>query len=77
MAIPASRIVNVTPRLIAAGGTDLVMNGLLLTTNPLIPLTSFALTFTSADAVGNYFGMTSDEYLFAVRYFLGYDNSFK
>ena len=77
MAIPASRIVNVTPRLIAAGGTDLVMNGLLLTTNPLIPLTSFALTFTSADAVGEYFGMTSDEYLFAVRYFLGYDNSFK
>ena len=77
MAIPASRIVNVTPRLIAAGGTDLVMNGLLLTTNPLIPLTSFALTFTSADAVGDYFGMTSDEYLFAVRYFLGYDNSFK
>ena len=77
MAIPASRIVNVTPRLIAAGGTDLVMNGLLLTTNPLIPLTSFALTFTSADAVGDYFGMTSAEYLFAVRYFLGYDNSFK
>ena len=71
MAIPASRIVNVTPRLIAAGGTDLVMNGLLLTMNPLIPLTSFALTFTSADAVGEYFGMTSDEYLFAVRYFLG------
>lgn len=77
MAIPASRIVNVTPRLIAAGGTDLVMNGLLLTTNPLIPLTDYALSFTSADAVGDYFGMTSDEYLFAVRYFLGYDNSFK
>lgn len=77
MAIPASQIVNVTPRLIAAGGTDLVMNGLLLTTNPLIPLTDYALSFTSADAVGDYFGMTSDEYLFAVRYFLGYDNSFK
>lgn len=77
MAIPASQIVNVTPRLIAAGGTDLVMNGLLLTQNALIPLTDFALTFTSADAVGDYFGTTSDEYLFAVRYFLGYDNSFK
>lgn len=77
MAIPASQIVNVTPRLIAAGGTDLVMNGLLLTTNALIPLTDYALSFTSADAVGDYFGMTSDEYLFAVRYFLGYDNSFK
>lgn len=77
MAIPASQIVNVTPRLIAAGGTDLVMNGLLLTTNTLIPLTDYALSFSSADAVGDYFGMTSDEYLFAVRYFLGYDNSFK
>ena len=77
MAIPASQIVNVTPRLIAAGGTDLVMNGLLLTTNSLIPLTDYALQFTSADAVGEYFGMNSDEYLFAVRYFLGYDNSFK
>lgn len=77
MAIPASQIVNVTPRLIAAGGTDLVMNGLLLTTNALIPLSDYALSFTSADAVGEYFGMNSDEYLFAVRYFLGYDNSFK
>lgn len=77
MAIPASQIVNVTPRLIAAGGTDLVMNGLLLTQNALIPLTEFALSFTSADAVGDYFGQTSDEYLFAVRYFLGYNNSFK
>lgn len=77
MAIPASQIVNVTPRLIAAGGTDLVMNGLLLTQNALIPLTDFALSFTSAESVGDYFGTTSDEYLFAVRYFLGYDNSFK
>jgi len=53
MAIPASQIVNVTPRLIAAGGTDLVMNGLLLTTNALIPLTDYAFQFTSADAVGD------------------------
>ena len=77
MAIPASMLVTVTPRLINAGGTDLVMNGLLLTTNPLIPLSNMALIFTSADDVGTYFGMTSDEYEFASHYFLGYDNSFK
>lgn len=77
MAIPASMLVNVTPRLINAGGTDLVMNGLLLTTNALIPLTSRAIPFPNADSVGEYFGMASDEYNFATRYFLGYDNSFK
>ena len=49
MAIPASQIVNVTPRLIAAGGTDLVMNGLLLTTNSLIPTSGMVVSFTSAD----------------------------
>ena len=77
MAIPASQIVNVTPRLIAAGGTDLVMNGLLLTQNQLIPLSDMAVGFTNADDVGAYFGTMSDEYAFAVRYFLGYNNSFK
>lgn len=77
MAIPASMIVSVTPRLINAGGTDLVMNGLLLTQNNIIPASQFALSFTSADDVGEYFGTASDEYAFAVRYFLGYDNSFK
>ena len=77
MAIPASQIVNVTPRLIAAGGTDLVMNGLLLTTNSLIPTSGMVVSFTSADDVGAYFGTTSGEYDFAARYFLGYDNSFK
>ena len=77
MAIPASMLVRVTPRLISAGGTDLVMNGLLLTTSSLIPLSKMALEFTGADDVGNYFGFTSDEYDFAAHYFLGYDNSFK
>lgn len=77
MAIPASLIVNVTPRLINAGGTDLVMNALLLTTNPLIPTSGSVVQFSSAADVGEYFGTNSDEYAFAVRYFLGYDNSFK
>lgn len=77
MAIPASMLVNVTPRLINAGGTDLVMNGLLLTTNSLLPASAMVQSFTSADDVAAYFGGTSDEYNFAAKYFLGYDNSFK
>ena len=76
MAIPASEIVSVNPRLIAAGGTDLAINGLLLTKNTLIPSSMPALVFANADGVAEYFGENSDEYKFAVKYFLGYDNSF-
>lgn len=76
MAIPASQIVSVTPRLIQPGGTDLAINGLLLSKNALIPLSSIALQFSSADAVGAYFGTASEEYAASVKYFLGYDNSF-
>lgn len=76
MAIPASYIVNVTPRLINAGGTDLEFNGLFLTENELLPLSSFVMSFANADAVGAYFGLNSNEYAVAVIYFKGYDNSF-
>lgn len=75
MAIPAGYIVSINPRLINAGGTDLEFNGLLLTTNTLIPLSSSVMTFASADAVGDYFGVESDEYAAAVIYFAGYNNS--
>ena len=62
MAIPASYIVAINPRLINAGGTDLEFNGLLLSKNPLIPLSSSVMVFASADTVGDYFGIESDEY---------------
>lgn len=75
MAIPASYIVAITPRIISAGGTDLEFNGLFLTTNPLIPVGG-VLVFASADAVGDYFGLNSDEYAAAAQYFMGYNNSF-
>lgn len=77
MAIPASMLVRVTPRLINAGGTDLVMNGLLLTTNSLMPTSAMVRLFNNADEVADFFGGTSGEYDFAAHYFLGYDNSFK
>lgn len=76
MAIPASQIVAIYPRLINAGGTDLEFNGLLLSKNTLIPLSSSVMVFASADAVGDYFGVNSDEYSASVEYFNGYDNSF-
>lgn len=76
MAIPASQIVNVTPRVINAGGNDLEITGLILTKNPLC-IVPGTMAFTSKTAVGSYFGLDSAEYLAATKYFLGYDNSFR
>ena len=74
MAIPARQIVDVSPRVINAGVPDLAMSGLLLTKNALcLPI----MTFTSANAVGNYFGLDSAEYKASAKYFQSYDNSFK
>lgn len=76
MAISASQIVNVYPRIVTTGSNDLEFSGLFLTKNKLAvyPRT---LTFSSAKMVGQYFGMDSDEYKTAIQYFQGYDNSFK
>ena len=76
MAIPASQIVKINPRVIQASGTDLVLNGLFLTTNSLIPAGS-VMGFSTADDVGAFFGTASDEYAAASVYFAGYKNSFK
>lgn len=76
MSISASQIVSVVPRVINAGGTDLEITGLFLTKNPLCVFPG-TLSYTSADAVGAYFGLDSAEYETATNYFLGYDNSFK
>ena len=77
MAIPASQIVSVNPRVLQAGGNDLVINGLFLTENSRIPLSSIAMTFPTVDSVGEYFGLDSAEYEAAQVYFRGYDNSFR
>lgn len=76
MAIPASNIVTVTPRVISAGGKSLEISGLFITKNPLCPFPG-AKEFTGANDVANFFGSDSDEYRAAAKYFLGYDNSFK
>lgn len=76
MAIPADYIVSVTPRVMYGGSGQLVISGLLLTDNALCPFPQL-LAFPSADTVGSYFGLDSDEYKLAINYFLGYDNSYR
>lgn len=77
MSIPASNIVKISPRVIASGGTDLEINGLLLTKTNLISSSVMVMEFSGADGVSAYFGANSPEYAAALVYFKGYDNSFK
>lgn len=76
MSIPASYIVDVTPRVVSAGTAGIAINGLFLTTNQQLPV-GIVQEFVSATAVAEYFGYESDEYNAAVIYFAGYVNSFK
>lgn len=72
--IPASAIVSVTPNVISAGGIGLDLGGLFLTANTRVPVGTVA-AFTTADAVGTFFGTSSSEYAIAVQYFAGFDGS--
>lgn len=74
MSIPASNLVNIVPRVLSGTGTDLVFNGLLLTEDANVPAGEL-LTFTTATAVAEYFGYTSEAYTAAQVYFNGYANS--
>lgn len=75
MSINANQIVKVIPRVINAGASELEIVGLFLTENPLCPFPA-AMSFSTASAVGAYFGLDSAEYAAAARYFVGYNNSF-
>jgi hypothetical protein len=74
MTIPASAVVQVNPGVLSPGGAALVMNGLVLTENLLMP-TGSVLSFANAQAVSNFFGPASAEYAYAQIYFAGYNNS--
>ena len=76
MAIPASHIVNVLPRVIAGGSADLELNGLLLVENNTISASTLVLSFPSARAVSAYFGPDSVEFAAADVYFTSYSNKF-
>jgi hypothetical protein len=73
MTIPASTIANVIPGVLSPGGAGLVMNGLVLTQNSLMP-TGTVLSFSSATAVSNFFGPSSAEFTYASIYFAGFVN---
>lgn len=75
MTIPASEIVNVNPLVLNAAGNAPVLSGVFLTQNTLVPAGT-VLNFPSAEAVGQYFGLSSQEYDLANRvYFEGYTNA--
>lgn len=75
MSIPASRIVTINPSAIGTGGNPLAMNTVLIVGGP--ERTIGVQQFGSAAEVGAFYGLTSPEYTFAGRYFLGYDGGFK
>jgi hypothetical protein len=77
MAIPASFIVKISPRVIQGGSSTLELNGLVLSKNPLISADAAVLEFGSAKQVMAYFGADSEEYAASLVYFYGYDNKFK
>lgn len=72
--IPASQIVNVTPGVLSAGGTNLNGTGLMLDNSTRIPVGS-VLNFNGTQAVQNYFGAASKQFAESQIYFAGYTNA--
>lgn len=72
--IPASAIVNVTPTVLAAGGSALDLNGIILTTTARVPIGTVQ-TFSTQAAAATYFGAATAEAALASNYFLGFDDS--
>ncbi len=77
MTIQASEIVNVNPGVIGSGGSPLSLNGVILSTNSLLPAgkVQFLSTSDASAAVSDFFGPASDEFALAKIYTLGFDNS--
>lgn len=69
--IPASHYVNVTPSVVAAGGTGVDLIEIMLTTNTRFPVGQ-VLSFPSLVSVQNYTGAASAESVAAGVYFAGY-----
>lgn len=76
-AISLDKLISITNAVIDVSTTGLDLVTTVLTKNQLIPnnTTQSVLPFTSAELIGDYFGLTSDEYKFAESYFKSYDNS--
>jgi hypothetical protein len=76
MAIPITKDVRINPGVLAAGGTALDLNGLILTDSAYAPVGS-VLSFSSDEDVAKYFGSASQEAAMATIYFAGYKGSTK
>lgn len=69
--IPMSQLIGSVPSVLGAGGNPLSPNGVLLTTDPSIPLGS-AQDFVTAEAVDDWFGPEAPESILAGVYFGGF-----
>lgn len=74
MSVNASKLVQIVPRVIDSGTAGLSFSGLFLTQSSLPPA-GRVLQFSSAEAVGAYFGSSSEEASLATQYFNGYVNT--
>lgn len=72
--IPASEIVAVNPGVIGTGGNPLVLNGVILSPNTLIPADTVQ-PFDGNQAVEDFFGPDSAEAAISPTYFSGFDTS--
>lgn len=72
--IPANKIVSVNPAVLSSGGSPLSMNAVFLSKNDNLP-TGRHTAFPDASAVGEFFGLSSEEFKAAQVYFKGFDNS--
>lgn len=73
MTIPASKLVNVTPGVLAAGGNQLSLNAIFLTNHTSIPVGEVQ-AFSTLEDVQAWFGATAIESILAGKYFAGFDN---
>lgn len=74
MTIPASQLVDITPRVIGGGLSGLAFVGTFLSKSTRLPA-NIAVPFYSQKAVGEYFGTASNEYKLAGNYFVADSNS--
>jgi hypothetical protein len=72
--IPASNIVTINPSVVAAGGSALALNGVVLTLDTAVPINTVK-EFVNAADVGAFFGLSSQEAQWAAYYFQGRNNS--
>lgn len=69
--IPASNLVEIFPDVLGAGGNPLGLNTNVLDDSAVYPNYEYA----SETLVGEHYGLTSNEYSFAVTYFNGYEGA--